>query len=121
MLSGRKEKKRIMKDRISRVNSLIQEKISIIIRKELFIKDALITVQNVDTSKDLKYTKIKVSVIPFKDSERALKILEKQSPNLQRILNQEIKMKFVPRIKFAIDKTEEKASRVEEILRELKN
>lgn len=110
-----------MKDRISRVNSLIKEKIAEILQKEIFIKDVLITVQGVNTSKDLKYTRIKVSVIPFGQWEKVLKILGKQSPNLQRILNKAIKIKFVPKIKFAIDRTEEKAGRVEEILKSLKN
>jgi len=109
-----------MKNRIDRINSLIQEKISIILRKELFVKDALITVQGVETSKDLKYTKIKVSVIPFKESQRALKIIDKQLPKLQRILNKEITIKFVPQMRFVLDKIEEKVSRVEEILRSLK-
>jgi len=110
-----------MKDRIIRINSLIQEKIAEILLKKVFVKDVLITVLGVDTSKDLKYTKIKVSAIPFNQSGKVLKILEKQSPILQRALNQEIKIKFVPKIRFMLDKTEEKASRVEEILRELKN
>ncbi|HUT95991.1 MAG TPA: 30S ribosome-binding factor RbfA [Candidatus Paceibacterota bacterium] len=110
-----------MKDRISRVNSLIQQKIAEILQKEIFIKDILITVQRVDTSKDLKYARIKVSVFPFKYSEEALKILKKQLPNLQRILNRVIKIKFVPRIRFVLDKTEERAGRVERIFKNLKN
>jgi ribosome-binding factor A len=108
-----------MKDRISRVNSLIQEKIAEILHKEIFVKDVLITVLGVDTSKDLKYAKIKISIIPFNQSERVLEILKKQLPKLQRILNQKIIIKFVPKIRFILDKTEEKASKVEEILRKL--
>lgn len=108
-----------MKDRISRVNSLIQQKIAEILQREIFIKDVLITVQSVDTSRDLNYAKIKISVMPFKESGKVLKILGIQSPNLQRILNQTIKIKFVPKIKFVIDKTEEKAGRVEEILKNI--
>ena len=108
-----------MKDRISRVNSLIQQKIAGILQREIFIKDVLITVQDVSVSKDLNYAKIKISVIPFKESEKVLKILGKQSPSLQRILNREITIKFVPKIRFTIDRTEEKAGRVEEILRKI--
>ena len=108
-----------MKDRISRVNSLIQEKIAEILVREIFVKDVLITVFGVDTSKDLKYAKIKISIMPFSQSGEVLKILKKQLPNLQRILNQKIIIKFVPQIRFALDKTEEKASRVEAILRKI--
>ncbi|MBU4284750.1 30S ribosome-binding factor RbfA [Patescibacteria group bacterium] len=110
-----------MKNRIDRVNELIKKKIAEIIFKEILIQNALITVQSVDTSKDLKYTRIKVSVFPFKYSEEALKILKKQSPNLQKVLNRAIKIKFVPRIRFILDRTEERAGRIERILRNLKN
>ncbi|HNU96742.1 MAG TPA: 30S ribosome-binding factor RbfA [Candidatus Portnoybacteria bacterium] len=109
-----------MKDRISRVNSLMQEKIAEILQREIFIKDVFITVQNVDVSKDLNYAKIKISVFPFKESKKVLEILKKQSSNLQRILNEKVTIKFVPRIRFVLDRIEEKAVRVEEILRNLK-
>lgn len=109
-----------MKDRISSINSLIQKKISEILVKEIFVKDTLITVQDVDVSKDLKYAKIKISVIPFNQSKKVLDVLKKQLPNLQKILNQKITIKFVPKIRFVVDKIEEKVGRVEEILRSLK-
>jgi len=108
-----------MKNRIDRVNKLIKEKIADILFKEIFVKDALITVQNVDTSKDLKYAKIKISVIPFKRSEDILKILKKQSPILQKKLGEFVKIKFLPHIIFQIDKSEEKAGRIEEILKNI--
>jgi ribosome-binding factor A len=98
---------------------LIKKEIADILLKEIFVKHVLITVQNVDTFKDLKYTKIKVSVMPFEKSEEVLKILERQTPNIQKQLNKVIQIKFVPKIKFEIDKSGEKASRVEEILKGL--
>jgi ribosome-binding factor A len=109
-----------MKDRISRVNSLIQEKISEILVREIFVENVFITVQSVDVSRDLKYARIKISVIPFNQSKTVLDVLKKQLPNLQKILNQKITIKFVPKIRFVVDKIEEKAGRVEEILRGLK-
>ena len=100
---------------------MIKEKIAEILQKEIFVRDVLITVRNVDTSRDLHYAKIKVSVMPFSRAVEVLKILRKQSPVLQRELNKVIKMKFIPRIGFILDKTGERAGRVEEILRGLKN
>ena len=108
-----------MKNRIERVNKLIKEKIANILFKEIFVEDVLITVQDVDTSEDLKCTKIKVGAIPSNRSQEVLKILEKQSPILQKELNKVIKIKFVPKIKFIFDKTGEKIDRVEKILRDL--
>ncbi|MFZ5559313.1 MAG: ribosome-binding factor A [Patescibacteria group bacterium] len=108
-----------MSERIKKINQLIKKKIADILLKDIFIKDVLITVQNVDTTKDLKYTKIKVSVMPFERSKEVLKILEKQSPKIQKKLNSFLKIKFVPKIIFKIDEAEERASRIEKILRKL--
>ena len=109
-----------MSERIKKVNQLIKEKIADILLRELsFDKDVLVTVQNVDTSRDLRYAKAGVSIMPFEKSEEVLKILEKQSPYIPKELNKAIEIKFVPKIKFEIDVGEERASRVEEILREM--
>ena len=108
-----------MKNRIERINQLIREKVAEILLRDIFVKGSLITVQNVDTTKDLKYAKIMVSIIPFSESTKVMKILEKQAPSIQAKLNSMVRIKFVPRIKFYLDVSEEKAGRVEEILRNI--
>ena len=108
-----------MTDRIKRINQLVKEKIADILVKELSFNNVLITVQNVDTSKDLKYAKVGISIMPFKKSEQILKILQKQTPNIQKQLNKAIEIKFVPKIEFEIDRGEEKADRIEKILKEI--
>jgi len=109
-----------MKNRIERINQLMQAKIAEIILREVFVKDALITVQGVNTAKDLKFAKIRVSIMPFSRSVELMKLLEKQTPNIQIKLNSEMKIKFVPKIKFYLDKSEEQAGKIETILRNLK-
>ncbi len=110
-----------MTDRIKRVNQLIKEKIADILLREVnFDKNVLATVQNVDTSRDLKHAKVGISIMPFEKSEQALKILQKQTNNIQKQLNKAIEIKFVPKIEFEIDRSEEKTSRIEELLREIK-
>jgi ribosome-binding factor A len=108
-----------MTDRIKRINQLVKEKIADILVKELSFNNVLITVQNVDTSKDLKYAKVGISIMPFEKSEQILKILQKQTPNIQKQLNKAIEIKFVPKIEFEIDRGEEKADRIEKILKEI--
>ena len=108
-----------MKNRIERINQLIQGKIAEILSRDIFIEGALVTVQSVDTSRDLNHAKIKVSIIPFKESAKAMKILEKQTPIIQGKLNSAIKIKFIPRIKFCLDKSEETAGRIDKILKSI--
>ena len=109
-----------MTDRIKKINQLVKEKIANILLKEMsFDKNVLVTVQTVDTSKDLRYAKVGISVMPFKKSEEILKILEKQTSRIQRELNRAIEIKFVPQIKFEKDIGEEKADRIEKILKKI--
>jgi len=108
-----------MKNRIERINKLIKEKIAEILLKEIFVENGLITVQGADTTKDLKYTKIKISVIPFEKSGKVLKILERNLPNIQKELNSAVKIKFVPKIIFKIDESEERIDRIDKILRKI--
>jgi ribosome-binding factor A len=108
-----------MKNRIERINQLIRERVAGILSRNIFVKGSLITVQSVDTAKDLSRAKIKVSVMPFSESGKVMKILGKQAPGIQAELNSMVKIKFVPRIKFYLDASEEKAGRVEEILRNI--
>jgi len=109
-----------MIDRIKRINQLIKKKIADILLREMsFNRNFLVTIQNVDTSKDLKYTKIRISVMPFEKSEEILKILEKRTLYIQKELNKSIKIRFIPQIRFEIDKGEEKAGRIEKLLKEI--
>ena len=108
-----------MKNRIERINQLIRERVAEVLSRDIFVKGSLITVQEVSTSKDLNHAKIKVSVMPFSESAKVMKILEKQAPTIQAKLNLVVRIKFVPRIKFYLDVSEEKAGRVEEILRNI--
>jgi len=110
-----------MKERINRINELIRKTTAIILLKEIFLgKDVLATVQKVDTSKDLKYSKIWISVIPFNKSGRVLEILEKRKSHIQKELGNFVKIKFLPKIEFKIDETEEKADKIEKILKKIK-
>lgn len=110
-----------MSRRIQRVNELLKQEISNLILRELdFSKDIMVTVTGVETSSDLRQAKVKVSIMPFLKVEKILKVLNSQIFNLQKSLNQKLKMKIVPKIKFELDESEEKISRVEQLLKKIK-
>ncbi len=109
-----------MANRIEKVNSLIKQQISEIISRELNIKPGLfLTVAKVDTTRDLRYTRIFVSVFPEKEAEYALKTLKNEVYNLQGILNKKLNLKILPKIEFVIDTTEAEADEIEKILKKL--
>lgn len=111
-----------MSRRIERVNQLIKEEVSNLILREVdFSKDVMATITEVETSSDLQQAKIRVSIMPFLKAEKILKVLNSQIFNIQKLLNKKLNMKIVPKIKFELDESEEKTSRVEQLLRKIKN
>lgn len=109
-----------MANRIEKINSLIKQQISEIISRELNIKPGVfLTVSKVDTTKDIRYTKIFVSVFPEKETKYALKTLENEIYNLQGILNKKLHLKNFPKIEFVIDTTGIKADEIEKTLKQL--
>jgi len=111
-----------MPQRIPRVNQLIKKELSQILLREVeFPKDVLVTVTRVETSVDLNQTKVFISTLPENQSEKVLKLLNRQIYNIQQELNKRLKMKFIPKIEFWEEKKTREAGEVEELLEEIKN
>ena len=109
-----------MNQRIQKINALVQQAISEILPRELSLKSGVfLSVAKVDTTPDLRYTRIFISVFPFKESNYAMKTLSKEMFRLQGALNKKLHMKPLPRLKFILDDTEEHADVIEKILLEI--
>jgi ribosome-binding factor A len=107
--------------RIQQVNALIKRELSQILLKEIeFSPDVLVTITRVETSPNLMESNIWTSVLPEEKIERCLGILNKNIYILQQKLNQRLKMRPIPRIKFLEEKKTREASKIEEILERLK-
>lgn len=102
--------------RAERVSSLIREKLSWLIMKEVEVPGALITITETQVQKDLERAVIKFSVLPSERAPEVLKILDKCTPRLQFILARELNIKPMPHIVFEIDRGPEKAAEVEKAL-----
>ncbi len=113
-----------MSKRIQQVNRLIQKELSWIILRELeedlSSSPTLITLTRVETSGNLIQAKVYISVLPENEIKRVFRVLNQQIYELQQKLNQRLKMRPVPRIKFLEEKKTSEAGRVEEILEETK-
>lgn len=102
--------------RSERVGSLIQEELNKIILREIEIPCALITVTQIEVSKDLDRAIVYFSVLPSDKVKETLEILNKKQPRLQYLLMKKINIKPMPRISFKIDYGPEKAAKVEKAL-----
>lgn len=110
-----------MPKRIQQVNQLIKREISqIFLREVIFPEKTLVTVTRVETTDNLKQSKVYISLIPENKIKSVFQILNKQIYQLQQRLNQRLNMRPVPRIYFVEEKETLKAGRIEEILAKLK-
>ena len=106
-----------MSQRTDKINSLIQEELSQIMAREIeFPQGTLVTIIDVDTAGDLKTAKVYISVLPFNHCGTAIETIKKNIGEIQRLLNRTLHMRFIPRLEFKIDSTEEEASHVDALL-----
>lgn len=106
--------------RIEKINSLIQKHVAQILAKDLSMKLGIfLTVSKVDTTADLRYTRIFLSVFPEKETNYVTETLKKERFALQKSLNKVLHMKPLPKLEFRVDKTEVEADKIEKILKEL--
>lgn len=109
-----------MSDRINKVNELVRKHVDDIILKDLSLKDGVfITIAKVDTSPDLRYTRVFVSIFPEKEISYALKTLSKEIFDIQGKLNKKLSMRPLPKIEFRLDMTESEADKIEKLLKEI--
>ncbi len=110
-----------MSHRIIQINQLIQEVLGEIIQKEYQIpSDALLTILAVETSSDLLYSKIIISVFPIDVEKSVLEYLNKNIFDIQQNLNKKLTMRPIPKIRFELDRTEFEAEKIEKLLEEIK-
>lgn len=107
--------------RLQKVNELIRKLLGEIFEREISLKQGIfITVAKIDTTPDLRYTHVSVSIFPETETGYGIKTLEKERASIQRSIYKKLYMKPVPKISFILDTTERKADEVEKILIDLK-
>lgn len=110
-----------MSKRIQRVNSLIKREISQLLLREVeFPSGVLVTVTRVETSPDLEESNAWVSVFPEEGAKKIVDFLNRKIYFLQQKINQRLKMRPIPKIKFLEEGKTSEADKIEEILEQLK-
>jgi len=108
--------------RLNQVNHLLQTELGEIILREFdFSQNIVVTITAVKASSDLKYAECFVSVFPILKSQLILKSLQKKIALIQQLVRKRMVMHHVPKIIFKLDETEEKATKIEELLDSLKD
>ncbi|NTW30000.1 MAG: ribosome-binding factor A [Candidatus Moranbacteria bacterium] len=110
-----------MSRRIHQINELIQKHIGNILQKEVSFKAGiLVTVSKVDTTVDLRHSRISISTFPEQETDYVMKTLEHEHGKIQIALHKLLHMKPLPKISFRSDLTEQNADVIERLLLQLK-
>ena len=92
-------------NRIGRINEEIQKELSSLIRnlKDPRVQDTMISITRVETTPDLRFTKVYASFLQEDKAQDALKGLKSASGYLRRELGQALKLRHTPEIQWALD------------------
>ena len=92
-------------NRIGRINDEIQKELSDLFRsvKDPRVSGALLTITHVDTTSDLRYSRIYVSAMDRTDEKDFLKGLKSASGYLRRELGQRLNLRYTPELQFFPD------------------
>jgi ribosome-binding factor A len=109
--------------RTIRLNSLLKEVISDVIKKHVrnpHVKNELLTVTHVEITKDLHYAKVYVSVMgPDDIKAETIRALQSAAGFIAINASKEVVMRYFPELTFKLDDSVDKHMRIENLLQKL--
>ncbi|MCX6000812.1 MAG: 30S ribosome-binding factor RbfA [Chloroflexi bacterium] len=111
-----------MTRRIERVNSTIRQEITELLQRE--IKDprlgGLVTVTQVDTSRDLRYAKVLVSIIGSEDEKKqVLSAFASASGFLRKEISRHLGLRRIPELSFEYDSSISNGAQVLQLINQV--
>jgi len=94
-------------NRINRINEEIQKELSSLLRtvKDPRVQDTMISITRVETTPDLRYTKVFVSFLQEDRAKDALAGLKSAAGYLRRQLGQNLQLRYAPQIVWEQDES----------------
>lgn len=132
-------------NRIDRVNSLIEHALGPILQEEIGKELGIITISKVETSRDMKWAKIWISVLSsnpkqpkseinppiitdasgkkkkayLTPDDKILELITKNIYTIQGELNKHFQTKIIPRLQFFLDTNPRYVQHIDELIREV--
>jgi len=108
-------------NKISRINEDVQRILSDLLRKvkDPRVNQGMISVTGVDTTNDLRYSKVYISVLGLEDEKELMKGLKSAAGYLRRELGAQLKLRYTPELVFVLDKSIEHGARISDLLAQL--
>ncbi|MEK7507441.1 MAG: 30S ribosome-binding factor RbfA [Patescibacteria group bacterium] len=106
-----------MSERLNKINGLLRDEVGKILRDELdFDSGVLVTVTHALVSPTLEHATIFISTLPKGHEKKTLAQINQQIYKLQQFLNKRLAMRPVPKVRFEVDGSIDRAARIDEIL-----
>ena len=107
-------------NRIGRINEEIQREMSALLRtlKDPRLQSGLLTITHVDTTPDLRFSKIFVSALDKNQEKDMMKGLKSASGYLRRELGAALKLRYTPELQFVADDSIQQGAHILEMLRD---
>ena len=92
-------------NRILLINEEIQKELSSLLRtvKDPRVQDVMISITRVETTPDLRYTKVYVSFLQNEKADEAMKGLKSAAGFLRRQLGANLRLRYAPEIVWSLD------------------
>ena len=107
-------------NRINRINEEIQKELSALLRtvKDPRVQDTMISITRVETTPDLRYTKVYVSFLQTEKAKNALAGLKSAGGYLRRELGRMLTLRYTPELQFIADDSIAYGAHILEVLRD---
>ena len=107
-------------NRINRINEEIQKELSSHFRtlKDPRVQGGMVTITHVDTTSDLRWCRVFVSVLDKTQEQDVIKGLKSAAGYLRRELGAAVKLRYTPELQFVADDSIEYGAHILEMLRD---
>ncbi len=108
-------------NKINRINEDIQRVLSSLLRniKDPRVNQGMISITAVETTSDLRYSKVYLSVMGLQSEKELQKGLKSAAGYLRRELGSALQLRYTPELSFHLDKSIEHGANINRILNEL--
>ncbi len=105
--------------KIEKINAILTQEVSQLLMTEVDLPpDSIVTVMGVDTSPDLHYANILISIMPSAKNGSILSLIKKKTFKIQKAINHRLRMRPVPKLVFCI--TNQDSSHLDKLFDEIK-
>ena len=107
-------------NRIGRINEEIQRELSALFRtlKDPRVQGGMVTITHVDTTTDLRYCRVFVSVLDKAQEKDVIRGLKSAAGYLRRELGMAMSLRYTPELQFTADDSIEYGAHILEMLRD---